>query len=757
MRHASDAKAAAVTAGPDLDRLSEPVETDARELILAAVAKLAARMLAVRDPREVMQPALEEFGEAIGSAQVMLHPFRRARDGYRRLPCTALYCAPGREARLLEQILYPVTCHALTQRCAEILEAGETCLWDELLDETTRTHLAGTDTHLPATSFPIFLHGELWGSLGVITADPTAVFTTGELDALGLAAGLFSAALARAEASEELDRLDAIMRAVARVATESLALGDPYETSRRLVVELAAATDRPIVSVCRAVPGAAMMEVVALHGDFDPTSATLEDRALFTQVIEEYRRGRHVVIRPDDLTPDQRAVVRKAGTMADSLLGTPIVVDGHLWGHVVVADEPDSRPYSDSEIDAIRIAAGLVVAAAKRQAAEVALRESESMLMQSQQLEAIGHLAGGVAHDFSNTLMAVRGFASLIEEGSHDAETQVFARHILEVTERSTVLLRRLLDLARDSGGDPVVARIGELLASLECLLAGALPRNIAIAIDVADDAPAVEIDPSVFEQIVLNLVLNARDAMPAGGRLAIAARAGESGQCEISVADTGTGMDAEVLARIFDPFFTTKDRTNGSGIGLTVVRGIVTRAGGTITARSEAGVGSTFVLTLPAATADAVATTPSAEAPSESPDLPARRERILLVEDDERLRTALSLLLARRGYDVVVARTSGEALRLIETGERFDLLLADVVLPHEDGRRLTQEARARQPGIAVLLMSAATRRPDDAALPQVGFVPKVEASSQLLKAIDDLLATPAGARERDGASGPPA
>ncbi len=347
--------------------------------------------------------------------------------------------------------------------------------------------------------------------------------------------------------------------------------------------------------------------------------------------------------------------------------------------------------------------------------------EAEARLRQSQRLETLGQLTGGVAHDFNNLLTVILGNAEfLAEQLPEHGELHRLAVAMQDAAERGSALNRRLLAFARRQALDPRITDVNSLMGSMDHLLRRTLGEHVEIEIVRAGGLWRSFIDPGQMESAILNLCLNARDAMPGGGRLTIetanayldgnyAARHEDvqSGQyVMVAVTDTGHGMSPEVATRAFEPFFTTKDVGKGSGLGLSMVYGFVKQSGGHIKIYSEAGQGTVVRIYLPRsleAVDEAVAETrPPAAAPGD--------DKILLVEDDDMVRSHVERQLLGLGYRVVSAANGPEALEVLRRIEDFDLLFTDVVMPGGmNGQQLAAEARRLHPGLPVLFSSGYT------------------------------------------------
>ncbi|MFQ5701922.1 MAG: ATP-binding protein [Acidobacteriota bacterium] len=356
-----------------------------------------------------------------------------------------------------------------------------------------------------------------------------------------------------------------------------------------------------------------------------------------------------------------------------------------------------------------------------RQEVEKALGESEEQLRQSQKMDAIGRLAGGIAHDFNNLLTGILGYSSIVLrnlEPSDPLEKQV--REIQKAGKRAASLTRQLLAFSRKQVLEPRVLDLNEMIASLEKMLRRLIGEDIELVTAPSDALGSVKADPGQIEQVILNLVVNARDAMLKGGQIVIETTNVDEQEPTtwhpewvpvgphvlLAVSDTGCGMSDETRGRIFEPFFTTKELGKGTGLGLSTVYGIVKQSGGHINVYSEEGVGTTFKIYLPRVEE-------AAETVARGETLPALRggaETILVVEDDETVRTLALSILRMNGYAVLEAPHGGEALLLCETFKSdIHLMLTDVVMPHLNGRDLYDRVLPLRPEMKVLFMSGYT------------------------------------------------
>jgi CheY-like chemotaxis protein len=331
-------------------------------------------------------------------------------------------------------------------------------------------------------------------------------------------------------------------------------------------------------------------------------------------------------------------------------------------------------------------------------------------------MEALGRLAGGVAHDFNNLLTIISGYGETLL-GRVDDSLREDVKAILEGAERATAITRQLLALSRRQVRQPRVLDLNEIIRGMEKILRRAVGEDVRLELSLRNSLWPVKADPGQIEQILLNLAVNARDAMPQGGRLIIStANCGRTEAAalhlpaaqyvRLTVRDTGEGMDPEACRRIFEPFFSTKPADKGTGLGLAIVYGIVKQSGGEIFVDSQPGEGTVFTIYLPRASGF-----PEARAvPPPPPPRAAEGETILLVEDEQAVRRLVRDMLVRHGYRVVEAENGRQALQLFQAHQHeIALLLTDVVMPEMNGRDLARHLRACRPDLKVLYMSGYT------------------------------------------------
>jgi PAS domain S-box-containing protein len=382
----------------------------------------------------------------------------------------------------------------------------------------------------------------------------------------------------------------------------------------------------------------------------------------------------------------------------------------------------------------------------------------EEQLRQSQKMEAIGQLAGGVAHDFNNILTAIVGYTDLLaaEFGGNERQLEDL-EEIRKAARRAAALTRQLLAFSRKQVLEPRIIDLNSVVLNLDKMLRSLISENIDLKTDLATNLAAARADPNQIEQVIMNLAINARDAMPEGGTLTIEtsnatldhAYAAQhvsvvpGDYVMLAVTDTGSGMDESTKARIFEPFFTTKPAGRGTGLGLSTVYGIVKQSGGNIWLYSEPGKGSTFKIYLPA-----IEALPQDIGKADPVEASQRGGgTILVVEDDEQLRRLTHRALAGRGYTVLEADRGSTALDIARRHKgTIDLLLTDVIMPDTNGRKLADTIRAARPGLRVLYMSG---YPDGAIgnhgmlEPGVAYLAKPFTTEAIIRKVREVLEAP--------------
>jgi signal transduction histidine kinase len=421
------------------------------------------------------------------------------------------------------------------------------------------------------------------------------------------------------------------------------------------------------------------------------------------------------------------AVGESSGGIAISFMGERFVVNSERKQILTLLISTfEDMVRTNRELQSSRIA----LAAAKSRVEEHAHRQLEladkerkqlqEQLLQAHKMEAIGRLAGGVAHDFNNLLTVIIGYTqALCEENQPDSRERHYAQEVLEAAQRAAALTHQLLAFSRRQILQPRVLQLNVVVANIEKLIRRLIGEDIRLHIKLDPELGRVKADPGQIEQVLMNLVVNARDAMPSGGNLVIETTEvcfdgldACSHEVEkpgsyvmLAVSDTGIGMDRDTRARIFDPFFTTKEPGKGTGMGLATVYGIVKQSGGNVSVYSEPRYGTTFKVYLPRVE-DAM----EVESRPAAPLVKGGSETILVVEDETAVRKLICEVLAHRGYQVLQADEPQSALELFgQHGETVALLVTDLVMPQMNGRQLSEQATAVNPELKVLFMSGYT------------------------------------------------
>jgi signal transduction histidine kinase/CheY-like chemotaxis protein len=396
-----------------------------------------------------------------------------------------------------------------------------------------------------------------------------------------------------------------------------------------------------------------------------------------------------------------------------AFVGHPLLIEGRVLG---VAAAYATRPLDVTDLGGIGSAAGAIAQGIERRRVADALQGSEEQVRQLQKMEAVGRLAGGIAHDFNNLLTVIMGYSHLLLRDLASGDPRRENIRIIETTaERASQLTRQLLAFSRKQVLAPTLLDINTVVTEMIAILNRLIGPSIELVFTPAEDPGLVEVDRGQIEQVIVNLVINARDAMPDGGRITVETAAvdlDERGAAQhpgssrgrhvmLRITDTGTGMDADTRARIFEPFFTTKEPGKGTGLGLATVYGIVAQSGGSIRVDSALGQGTSFTLHFPLA-AGTVKPPPLASLPAARGD-----ETVLLVDDEHEVRRLLQQILEDHGYVVMSAGRPSEALRIAEHHPGpIHLLLTDMVMPEMSGAVLAARLGVTRPEMMVLQMS---------------------------------------------------
>ncbi|OYV98413.1 MAG: hypothetical protein B7Z62_03925 [Deltaproteobacteria bacterium 37-65-8] len=417
---------------------------------------------------------------------------------------------------------------------------------------------------------------------------------------------------------------------------------------------------------------------------------------------------------PEDIPAMRKSVGDVPGTIRK--VGT--------WRHLKKSGEIIAAEITTHDLEFGGRPARLVLATdvTERKRAEAERDILEKQLAQAQRMESIGRLAGGVAHDFNNLLVVILGHAELLLNRPAAADPAVgdSLREIRKAGERAANLTRQLLAFGRKQVLTIKTIDLNRVIAEFGGMLSRLIRESIAVSTHLATDLGPVKADPFQIEQILLNLCINARDAMPDGGRLTIETanvsldeeyakthtEVRPGSYVMLAVSDTGSGMDAETVGKIFDPFYTTKEKGKGTGLGLSMVYGIVKQHGGNIWVYSEPGRGATFKVYLPRVDEPAAAEEIAPGIPVHASVDP---ETVLVVEDEDTVRDLVCRMLSGAGYDVIEARGGEEAVRLAKERKTIHLLLTDIIMPEMSGRMVRDRVAALHPDVKVLYMSGYT------------------------------------------------
>lgn len=407
------------------------------------------------------------------------------------------------------------------------------------------------------------------------------------------------------------------------------------------------------------------------------------------------------------------------------------------------------------DLDTLVVISAIAAAAIEQSKAFEALRVKDVQLQQAQKMEAVGRLAGGVAHDFNNLLTVIRGYSELIVMAvERNAPVRTHAEEVLKAADRAAGLTSQLLAFSRKQVLELRIVRLNEVVANVEKLLRRLIGEDIQLVTTVGPNLGWVKADPGQMEQVLINLAVNARDAMPQGGALTIGIAHSELDEtftrryldfqpgmyCVLSVTDSGCGMNKDTLSKLFEPFFTTKEPGKGTGLGLSIVHGIVKQSRGHILVSSEPGLGTTFNIYLPCVEAPAeVGSSPEAVSAAS-----LGTETVLVVEDEGQVRTLECGILEANGYHVLAASHGGEALRICQDYPgTIHLLVTDLILPQLNGRELARQVVPIRPSMKVLYVSG---YPDETLVTagvvrsKVTFLQKPFASDALLRSVRNVL-----------------
>ena len=512
----------------------------------------------------------------------------------------------------------------------------------------------------------------------------------------------------------------------------------------------------------------AWLPLAAMHADdaeFHSAALAAEERS--PQRADEGFCG--AIIRQGEalLAPEITPEARLAQTKSEhrslferfpfySVVGAPLRAHGKVIGVMMLARHVPGRPFDADDATVVQDLAdraALAIASARLIEDLRRARLIEERLLHAQKMEAIGRLAGAVAHDFNNIMSVIVGYAALMRADlpAGDPLSEGLAE-ISRAASRATRLSRQLLTFSHRHGSRVGALDLNAVIRDVERLLLRLLGEDVELTTRLAPGLALVRGDAGQAEQVLMNLAINARDAMPDGGRLLIETRTSApatdrsvGASVELTVTDTGHGMDADTRARVFEPFFTTKSPGHGTGLGLATVYGIVTGWGGEVTVESQPGRGATFRIVLPCS--DEAAKPPSEHPRPLDASVRGGDETVLLTEDDDAVRELARSILARVGYRVLAARNAGEALLVAEHhAGPIDLLLTDVVMPYLSGPDLAARLAPMRPDMRVVYMSGYTAgqmRQRDSITPGTTLIEKPFSVDDLVRAVRVALDAP--------------
>ncbi|MGH3073024.1 MAG: PAS domain S-box protein [Gaiellaceae bacterium] len=618
-----------------------------RDAILEAVSHTAERLVAEPSWRDAIDDLLARLGVAAGTSRAYVFESSVRADGKWIASQCNEWVAPGITPELDNPVMQNM-CFA--EVGLERFE--EASLRNELFTGNARDFTEAEQELFAAqeirsiASVPVYVDGTWWGFIGFDDCVGEREWSAAELDALRTAASLVAAAIGRERSEATLREHEQKLRAVFDTALDAIFITDD---ERRYV-------------------------------DVNPAGCDL------IGVSKRDLIGRHV----DEFLPPER-LVQVRETWAEYIQGGPVQEEWETMrtDGTVIISEASARP---------NFLPGLHMAFLR----DVTDRKQlEAELLSAQKLDSLGRLAGGVAHDFNNLLTGIIGYASLLlERANGDGELRRDLSEIVRAADRAAELTKQLLAFGRRQVLKPRPLDLNTVLDGVGTLLERMVGEDVELVVTRGADLGTVRADPGQIEQVIVNLAVNAKHAMPEGGRLTIETRNAAADAVELVCSDTGVGMDEDTLAQIFEPFFTTREQ--GVGLGLASVHGIVHQSGGELSVVSIPGEGTSFTVRLPR-----VFELPGAAAASPEPAAQPGSETILLVEDEDVVRDLTRRVLERQGYTVLACSHGEEAVALAAAEESsIDLLLTDVVMPGLRGYEVAQQVALSRPEIKILYMS---------------------------------------------------
>jgi len=574
---------------------------------------------------------------------------------------------------------------------------------------------------------PVLQEGRLIAYLSLECTGAPRAWSEREVAHARRAAELFTGAIQRSRAEGDLRRHLNAQRRVVELSNRLLAAGGP-ELERALVEALATTAD--IFDAQRSFVlsfGSETQEPVGPRREDNPfgqfewcarpgLESFVEPDEFAVHTLLE--RGFLLVPKVDELPPAARSFQRTlAERGVQSALAVGLRVGQRFIGVLGVESIGRARPWNARDLAQLHTIGAFFASTLERLQTEVALRDGQTQMLHAQKMEAVGRLAGGIAHDFNNILTVILGFSrALLRESPPESELREDIQEIHDSAERAAGLTRQLLTFSRRQPQQNERVRLNDVVQGVERLLQRLLGEDIELLLELSDDVGSVHGDAAQLEQAIVNLSVNARDAMPQGGSLRIRTRRdvpdpGDARRLGLSpgaayavldVQDAGEGVEPDAREHIFEPFFTTKDPGKGTGLGLAIVYSVVSDAGGAVDLESELGKGSCFRVYLPLAE-DAEATIE----PEASPDPTPMSGTVLLAEDEVSVRRLVKRVLEGAGYDVLDAEDGESALALADARQgALDLLVTDVVMPGMGGLELAERLAERRPDLPVLFLS---------------------------------------------------
>jgi PAS domain S-box-containing protein len=645
-----------------------------RDAILEAVGRLAQGFLRAPAWRSEIEPSLERMGKVVEASAAFLFVNARGEDGRLRASLEAEWVAPGIQAQRGKKLFQDFSyMERGFSRWEAVLSQGEPLVGNVRDFPESERKVLAPGKILSVVTFPVLVRGEFWGLMGFIDCWKEREWWTGEVDALKAASNVLGSAIQRSLADGARQKAEEKYREIVENAVEGIFQSTP--------------------------DGRFLMANTAMARMLGYESA----QVLCADISDI---GHQLYLDPDDRKQAMR-ILDAEGVLTDFQTRYRRRDGSLIWVSV------NSR--------AVRDAGGRLLHYEGNLHDITQRRILEEQLRHAQKVDAVGRLAGGLAHDMNNLTTVVTGYASLILESLGQADPlRQDVEEIKRAGERAASLVRQLLTFSRKQVVEPQIVDLNDVIQDTEKMLRRLIGEDIQVETVLGPDLNPVKVDPGQMEQVLMNLVVNARDAMPRGGRLTIETAnvdldeayvrrhaTVEPGQyVMMAVSDTGVGMAPAILEKMFEPFFTTKGLGKGTGLGLATVYGIVKQSGGNIWVYSEPDKGSTFKVYLPCVRSEEQKTVGRREA-----EVPfGGTETVLLVEDEKVVRQLAEKILSGCGYRVVAAKDGNGALELLQAhGDEIHLMLTDVVMPGVSGKELAERAAVMRPQMKVLYMSGYT------------------------------------------------